>query len=458
MNGQKSEIYLSCMEGFIIHFKEAVKRLDSGVSLKGEKGGEILLLSALKEYISLSSSFDPFKSLEKKKEYAGERLKGLLSLSLSEETEDIGKTNKELAKRLLKAENDDVEADVEAMATYVSAAETEPEKALKEFYDEYVARKIAGEMNAFCARDKKFEKPKSTGFQVLDEVLDGGLYPGLYVLGAPSSAGKTTFCIQLCDEMAKRGERVLFFSLEMSREEIISKSVSRLTYILDKSPDKRNAKSERKITSEKYRGKFSEREWELLSLASGEYALGAGKRMLIKESVGEYGVKEIERDVKAYISGTGEKPVVFVDYLQILKPLSDNMTDKQGMDRNVSALKRLCRDENITVFVVSSFNRASYNQIADLSAFKESGAIEYSADVVMSLQPDGLSYAGETDKRALSDNKRQFASVKKMSVRPMILSVLKNRRGRCGEEIVYDYNCAFAHFFERGKKTEPQTL
>lgn len=458
MDEKKSEIYISCRDSFLIHFSDAVKRLNAGVSLKGERGGELLLLSALKEYISLSVSFDPFGNLKKKKEYAGDRVKELLALSLNGEASDIEKNNKELAKRLLKANDDDVESDFDAMVTYVSAAGKEPLNTLREFYDEYVERKIAEEMNSFCARDKKFEKPKSTGFKILDEVLDGGFYPGLYVIGAPSSAGKTTFCIQICDEIAKRGERVLFFSLEMSREEIMSKSVSRLTYMLDKSPDKRNAKSERRITSEKYRRKFSEEEWELLSLASGAYALGAGKRMLIKESVGEYGVNEIERDVKAYISGTGEKPVVFVDYLQILKPLSDNMTDKQSMDRNVSALKRLCRDENITVFVVSSFNRASYNQIADLSAFKESGAIEYSADVVMSLQPDGLSYAGETDKKALSDNKRKFSSVKRMNVRPMVLSVLKNRRGKCGEEIVYDYNCAFALFSERGKKTEAETL
>lgn len=454
----EKNVYFSCRDNFIIHFKSAVKRLDAGVSLKGEKGGELLLLSALKEYISLYSSFDPFGNLQKKREYAGKRVKELLSLSLSEEAEETGKINKELAKRLLKANDEDVEADVEAMVTYVTATEKEPQTALKEFYDEYTARRIAEEMNEFCSRGKKFEQPKSTGFTTLDEILDGGLYPGLYVLGAPSSAGKTTFCIQLCDEMAKRGERVLFFSLEMSRGEIMSKSISRLTYLLDKSPDKRNAKSERRITSEKYRNKFSEEEWELLSKASASYALNAGKRMTIKESSGEYGVKEIERDVKAYISGTGEKPVVFVDYLQILKPLSDNMTDKQSTDRNVSALRRLCRDENITVFVVSSFNRASYNQIADLSAFKESGAIEYSADVVLSLQPDGLNYASETDRKTLSDNKKKFSSVKKMNVRPMLLSVLKNRRGKCGEEIRYDYNCAFASFFERGIKTDAETL
>lgn len=280
---EENDAYISCRDNFLVHFSDAVKRLDAGVSLKGERGGEFLLLSALREYITLSSSFDPFGNLAKKKEYAGEKVKELLSLSLSAEAAAIGRSDKELGENgLLKANDEDVEADFEALVTYASAAGTEPLKAVSEFYDEYVARRIASEMNEFCSREKKFGKPKSTGFKTLDEVIDGGLYPGLYVLGAPSSAGKTTFCIQLCDGMARRGERVLFFSLEMSREEIVSKSVSRLTYELDKSPDKRNAKSERRITSEKYRSGFSREEWDLLSLASGYYALNEGKRMTVR--------------------------------------------------------------------------------------------------------------------------------------------------------------------------------
>ena len=41
----------------------------------------------------------------------------------------------------------------------------------------------------------------STGFERLDEELDGGLYEGLYVIGAISSLGKTTYCLQMADQM-----------------------------------------------------------------------------------------------------------------------------------------------------------------------------------------------------------------------------------------------------------------
>ena len=71
-----------------------------------------------------------------------------------------------------------------------------------------------------------------TGFYQFDR-LAGGLYPGLYVIGAISSLGKTTFVQQLADNVAAAGKPVLFFSLEMSMLELASKSISRKTAQLD---------------------------------------------------------------------------------------------------------------------------------------------------------------------------------------------------------------------------------
>jgi len=65
-----------------------------------------------------------------------------------------------------------------------------------------------------------------TGFGELDAALDGGLYEGLYIVGAISSLGKTTFVLQLADQIAQRGHDVLIFSLEMSRFELMAKSIS----------------------------------------------------------------------------------------------------------------------------------------------------------------------------------------------------------------------------------------
>ena len=65
-----------------------------------------------------------------------------------------------------------------------------------------------------------------TGFVNLDRVTN--LIPGLYVIGAISSIGKTTFMHQICDQMAEAGSHVLYFSLEQNRLNLVSKSLSRI--------------------------------------------------------------------------------------------------------------------------------------------------------------------------------------------------------------------------------------
>ena len=68
-------------------------------------------------------------------------------------------------------------------------------------------------------------------FPGLDEALGGGLYPGLYMMGAISSLGKTTLACQIADQIAAAGQPVLIFSLEMARKEIFAKSISRLSVV-----------------------------------------------------------------------------------------------------------------------------------------------------------------------------------------------------------------------------------
>ncbi len=446
-NGE-SELYISCRGHFAAHFLQASARLKGK---RGEGGdGDAALLAALNDYLGFSSAFDPFGRNKDKAARAGEKVEQLLKEEF--DPASLSLIGRERAEKLLAAADGDAKADFEAMVTYLTACGKEenggrePQEVLADFYREARAVREEREIREFCRRDRTFEEGRATGFPVLDSLLDGGLYPGLYVLGAPSSAGKTSFCMQLCAQLAERGTPVLFFSLEMSGEELRSKTLSRLTFLLDGTPKKSLAKSERKLTSSSSRARFSEAEWELLGKASAYYLQKIAPFETVKEGNGDYGAAEIARETRAYLSVSPKKPVVFVDYLQILKPRSESMTDKQNIDRNVSELRRLCRDEKITVFAISSFNRASYNQIAGLEAFKESGAIEYSADAVFALQPEGMRFSD----KALSDNKKTAASSKKRLVRPMLFTVLKNRRGKCGDSVLFDYHCAFGHFAERG--------
>ena len=74
-------------------------------------------------------------------------------------------------------------------------------------------------------------KDRKTGYSNIDAKMR--LYPGLYVLGAISSLGKTTFCGQLADQLAGAGEHVLYFTLEQTTLELVSKALSRMMFKTD---------------------------------------------------------------------------------------------------------------------------------------------------------------------------------------------------------------------------------
>ncbi len=88
--------------------------------------------------------------------------------------------------------------------------------------------------------------PISTGFKKLDALIGGGFEPLMYVLGAVSNIGKTTFALQLATDIAMRGEDVLFFSFETPKEFLFDKTISRLTFQLSKAKYASTMKSVRR--------------------------------------------------------------------------------------------------------------------------------------------------------------------------------------------------------------------
>ena len=284
-----------------------------------------------------------------------------------------------------------------------------------------------------------------TGFEGLDRILDGGLFPGLYVVGAISSLGKTTFCLQMADQIAAAGHDVLIFSLEMARSELIAKSVSRLTVLQDlqQNGSTSNAKTTRGILTGSRYASYSRVEKELIMKAVSLYGETA-RCIYITEGVGDVGVKEIRERVQRHVRITGRRPVVLIDYLQIIAPADIRATDKQNTDKAVLELKRLSRDLDIPVVGISSFNRDNYTQPVNLSSFKESGAIEYSSDVLIGLQYTGMDYEeGETDKnrekRIRELLKQAAADAKTGKAQHIHLKILKNRNGSKGEMLLEFY-------------------
>ena len=269
-----------------------------------------------------------------------------------------------------------------------------------------------------------------SGFPALDGVLEGGLYAGLYVIGAISSLGKTTYVTQIADQVARNGNSVLFFSIEMDRSEIIAKSLCRESalYLRDTGGEPSEGLTIRQITSRQYRNFYTETQSLLLENAAERYGKYAGN-IYIKEGLRGIGVEQIREGVKQHIAVTGARPLVIVDYLQILTPNEEGRyTDKQIIDKAVLELKCISRDFKVPVIAVSSFNRACYNTSVTMEAFKESGAIEYSSDVLLGLQLEG---AGNKD--------FNVDKAKGQSTRKIELVILKNRNGRTGGKIKYQY-------------------
>ena len=336
--------------------------------------------------------------------------------------------------------NEALLADREAFTQAVAHAERLEEEALEAEREEYLKTSSYSHLQEFInGIAESVNTPATpTGFYSLDDVLDGGLYEGLYILGAITSLGKTTLALQIADQIADSGRDVLIFSLEMARAKLMSKSISRLTLldVLENGGDISNAKTNRGITAGARWARYSQTEKDLIQraiTAYGEYA----PHIFIHEGIGDIGTDYIRETVRKHQLFTGQAPVVLVDYVQILAPHDVRATDKQNTDKAVLELKRISRDYKIPVIGISSFNRASYKEEVTLEAFKESGSLEYGSDVLIGLQLKG---AGGKDFKS--------TEAKKKDPREIELVILKNRNGKTGDKLEFNYYPLFNYFKE----------
>ena len=340
--------------------------------------------------------------------------------------------------------NEALNADREAFAEVIRQAENIEAVALDQLKQEAVAYSLQDFLGDIEKSKRAAYLP--TGFLPLDEILDGGLYAGLYIVGAISSLGKTTFCLQIADQIAKRGQDVLIFSLEMARNELIAKSISRLTLIkdLEQYQTTTHAKTTRGILTGAWYAGYSDIEKKLIQEAVEDYSRNGAEHTFITEGVGNVGIAEIREKVETHIKLTGKAPLVVIDYLQILAPADVRATDKQNTDKAVLELKRLSRDYSIPILAISSFNRENYTEPVSMKAYKESGAVEYSSDVLIGLQYDGMDYRegekdGERQKRIrkiIRDAEKQSRAGQSQSIQ---VKILKHRNGSKGDTVLEFY-------------------
>lgn len=205
----------------------------------------------------------------------------------------------------------------------------------------------------------------SSGFKQFDEIT-GGIMPGLYIIGAAPSMGKTTFCLQLADQIAANNRKVIYFTLEQTRRELITKSLNRYT-------DDETTRDE--IINDP----------ETREKAIKKYTAAVGDNLQIIDGTKARNYSNIEEIIKCNLE---LNPVIFIDYLQIITPDKSKGNIKTDLDTIASKLEALAKNNDLTIIIISSFNRSNYYLPANFAAFKETGGIEYSADVLITLQLD----------------------------------------------------------------------
>ncbi|MDE7201834.1 MAG: hypothetical protein K2O91_08020, partial [Lachnospiraceae bacterium] len=274
---------------------------------------------------------------------------------------------------------------------------------------QYYARQFAKDVENL----KKSGRLKS-GYCNLDAVTN--LYPGLYAIGAISSLGKTTFVHQMADQIAESGTHVLFFSLEQSALELASKSVARAIAKenaakgLSSLQIRRADLSDTRITSALNR------------------CMSYSYRITIIECSFRATIEDITQTVQDYIGHYRVKPVVIIDYLQVIQAAPENrMTTKDTVDHHVLRLKELQTDYQLTMVVISSLNRQNYYNKIDYESFKESGGIEYTADVVWGLQLQCIHEKLFSSPNKINEKRQRITEAKKAIPRKIELVCLKNR-------------------------------
>lgn len=207
-----------------------------------------------------------------------------------------------------------------------------------------------------------------SGFSDIDNLLAGFQRSNLVILAARPGVGKTALSLNIAQQVSVMGHRpVGFFSLEMSKEELVDRLL-----VAQADIDAWKLKT----------GKLSEEDFVKLSDAMGELA----EAPLFIDDTPALSVLEMRSKSRRLQVDHG-LDLLIVDYLQLItgRRLENRVQEVSEISQN---LKNLARELKVPVIAISQLNRSVEHrgtkkpQLADL---RESGAIEQDADVVMFL-------------------------------------------------------------------------
>ena len=227
-----------------------------------------------------------------------------------------------------------------------------------------------------------------TGFTELDHLTAGLQKSDLILVAARPSMGKTAFTLNIAAHVVLRAkEPVAFFSLEMSKEQLVQRLLC----------------SEGRIDSQRLRvGELEEKEWgDLIDTAN---RLSAAP-LYIDDTPG-ITVMELRSKARRLKAEHGLSLIV-IDYLQLMQGRASKSGDnrQQEISEISRSLKALARELNVPVIALSQLSRSvESRQIKRpmLSDLRESGSLEQDADIVMFLYREDY-YDPETENKNITE-------------------------------------------------------
>jgi len=226
-----------------------------------------------------------------------------------------------------------------------------------------------------------------TGYRDLDNMTAGLQRSDLIILAARPAMGKTTLVTNLAYNVATIAKQpVLFFSLEMSKEQLVDRMLADASGV-----DAWNIRT----------GNLSDDDFSKLSDAMGEMAEAP---IFIDDTPG---VSVLEMRTKAR-RAAHEQPLglIIIDYLQLMQGSGKNDGNRvQEVSEISRGLKLIARELNVPVIALSQLSRSVETrspQIPQLSDLRESGSIEQDADIVMFIYREAY-YNPETERENITD-------------------------------------------------------
>nr|YP_009163574.1 replication helicase subunit [Triparma laevis]BAS19028.1 replication helicase subunit [Triparma laevis] len=213
----------------------------------------------------------------------------------------------------------------------------------------------------------------SSGFYDLDALTQGFQKSDLIITAGRPSMGKTAFCLNVATNILKKNKLpILFFSLEMSKEQLMYRLLA----------------SETNINSTRLRaGNIKQSEWDILNSTVKRFS----RLPLFIDDTPNISIIEMRKKIKKIRFEQQKLGLIIIDYLQLMENSNKNENRVQELSQITRGLKNIAREFNVPVIVLSQLSRNVENRINKrpiLSDLRESGSIEQDADLVLMLYRD----------------------------------------------------------------------